>query len=376
MNAIITSNPKMKNQRLFCWLPVHIISLMLWFTGTCVAQESKLDTLVNRFLSGQYDSGFIAFQRQILYPQIRTAAVDQSSNGTNKQTRFAQPFYCFVGWNSTNFIIGFSESLQITNTAGLGDASRLYGFDGSSYWQLLQEASHNYIDSKENAGILPPSDSASVLTVIPAKEAASSDTHVENSTLAVINELAAECRRVVQCGFSFPLVAIPDTIGSNGISVTGAGSRQQNVRVVGNLKHPEEFYYEPSTNVVMRFHVRFDYVSESMVIDRLSRNGPRPVTSVRYQILAIKPWDIPSTARPFSWETYRSDAGRIIGEVVKNGATLNAEVGSNGQIQPGKIIEPAKPLPGYAHSVVWVYAALAVTTVFFLTLIFVRKNKT
>ena len=316
------------------------------------AQEGQLGTLVNRFLVGQEGSGFVVFERQILYPPMRRPVSVSTTNATNQETNLGlpPPFYCFFCWNNTNFVIGFSQNTQVTNTVGLGEANRLYGFDGSSYWQLLQEASHTYINSKVNSGILAPIDSASMLTVIPAKEAVPSDMHVEDSTLTVIKELLAECRRVVQCGFSFPIDGTPETISSNGIAVKGAGSRLQNVRVIGNLKHPEELYYEPSTNVAMRFHVRFDYATESLVIDRLSRNGSRPVTSIRYRILAVKPLDTQPGARPFSWETYRSNAGRIIGEVIKDGATLSAEVGTNGQLQIGKIIQPAKMLPGQPHT--------------------------
>ncbi|MEI8288683.1 MAG: ATP-dependent metallopeptidase FtsH/Yme1/Tma family protein [Verrucomicrobiota bacterium] len=313
------------------------------------AQEGQLGTLVNRFLAGKEGSGFVVFERQILYPPMRRPVSVSTTNASKNETNLGlpPPFYFSFGWNQTNFVIGSSKNMPVTNSADVGESERLFGFDGSSYWRLSQGAVRYYINSKEEPGFLAPIDSASTLVVIPAEEVLNSDKmHVETPDFSVLNETVAECRRVAQCGFSFLLQRPPDMVGSNVMVVMGANSRSQEVRVVGSLQHPEELYYEPSSNGMLRFHVRLDYASESMIVDRLSLHGTKPVTSIRYHILAVKPWDTQPGARPFSWETYRSNAGRIIGEVIKDGATLSAEVGTNGQLQLGKIIQPAKMLPG------------------------------
>jgi hypothetical protein len=149
----------------------------------------------------------------------------------------------------------------------------------------------------------------------------------------------------VQCGFSYPLQKAPELVSSNRLAVTGAASQTQTVRVVGSLPHPEDFFYEPSSNFVARYHVRFDHDSESLIIDRLNHEGTRTVLSIGYQIIAVKPWDIQPAAQPFSWETYRSNAGRIVANVIQDGATVSAKVTADGTLQLGGTTEPAQPLP-------------------------------
>jgi len=351
----------------------YIFSIIFLLVFKAQANESHVATLYQQFLTGTNSTGFIVFEREITFPPRRAKFSAPTSVGSNsvQQLNIPNKNYFSFCWADSNFIITSSSDAPLTNENDVASASRLYGYDGQSYWRLLNDASQTYINSKEGPGFLPPVDSASILTVIPKDEALSSrDKYVPNATLSTINELAAECRRVVQLGFSYPIQGKPSMVSSTVIIVNGVGGRTQTMHITGSMDHPEILNYDATTNAMAKFRVSIDYSTDTLIIDRLSASGRKPITTIHYKILSVR-MPAPSQEKSmFSWQTYKANDGKVIAELAKSGATVSADFTKDGNLQPGKMLTPAKPLPGRAPNRIFIYLFFVVSTIGLLVFIF------
>jgi hypothetical protein len=331
--------------------------------------HSPLLLLYNALLAGTNSEGCVTFERQIVVPA-------RGRSGSTNTPKLPPPDAAYVTflWDGAKYLVAYSRRTP-TEERSISSAERLYGFDGTNYWRLLKSVSTTYLNEGGQSQILAPVDVQSQLTVISTEEASNAlDRYVANPTLTTINEFAAECRRVVQLGFSFHLTQAPTWLNSNSFSIVSAGHGSQIVTVTGDAGSPDTITYSDSSNTLPKFKATVGFSENALVIDRLSSVTFRPFATIKYRVLSVR---IPNTSAPstaYSWQTYRADAGNVVAEVAKNGATVRGAFKDDGTLEPqNKVLAPAKPLPESRKAPTVILWVLGVTSFVPLVLIFLFK---
>lgn len=347
------SNPFMTHLR-----PKFIVFVCALLVNS-VHGNTNVETIYKTLLSGTNFSGLIVFEREITYPTIPaiSARIQQTDNGADIKPAISNKNYFSYFWSGSNYIVACSSDAPITSENDIRISKKLYGYDGNNYWRFMRDAGYTYINSGEDRRFLAPIDSTSVLTVIPKDEALNSQgKYVSNATLSTINELSAECRRVAQLGFSFPMSGRPEIVNSNELVFSGFGGRVQSAHINGNFQKPNLIYFDSSPTVPASFRVALNYADDFVVIDKLSTAGKRPVITIRYRVLGFASSALPITGPIFSWSTYKPNEGKLLSELAKDGAIVGADINKDGNLQPTeRIIIAANPLAGHAHNRLIIY---------------------
>src|ERR1043166_1000249 len=198
------------------------------------ADESRVAGLFQRFLTQTNTSGLVVFQREVALP-VRPAAA-RSADGRFQSDSGRTNYYSFF-WNGTNFLMAQSSEKPVTNETALASAKKICGYDGKFYWRLINDAVQTYT-KPTNGAAADLVDSADMLTVVPQEEAEHADPRVDRVMPALL-ELAAECRRVVQMGFTFPMAGPPVRVSSNTFTARGIDGMEQTAQMTGDPDRPE-----------------------------------------------------------------------------------------------------------------------------------------
>ena len=339
------------------------ICVIVFFTFVGVrAAESYLTVLSRSFFMDTNSIGFAAFSRQMTFPRPRPLPSAWGSNEKNSLTPPSpQTTYLAYCWSGSNFIIASSRNAPVTNINDLTSADRLYGFDGDSYWEMtLNFPTRTYIKTADGADSFPPVDIVNRLTIIPKDESdREAGRYQTDVTLRTIKRLVMECRRVVQLGYSYPLAALPRVDTTNVILERGSSRQMDAGHFTGTQDHPEKFRFDTSPP----YEVEMDYAKNTLIIDGFSQteNHGR-VNQTRYQIITVETPNLFGKIGMFSWKTYKPQDGELATEMVKNGATHRAEITTNGSINLGTVVIPAKPLGFHSRSNITIIFFLIVTT--------------
>jgi hypothetical protein len=301
------------------------------------AEESRVAILYKHFLNGTNNSGRITFEREITFPIRRS--LRQTDNDSPAAPRKA----CMVfSWKNANFFITSSpdhpiEGPSLTNA----NSFSAHGYDGQSFWSFANNNSTNYVRRGEAKELLQPVASSSQLEIIPKGEVENSrGKFVENPSMGTINGLLDECRRITQFGCSLPIQGQPRVLGSNTLMLTTLNGVSNTVQIVGDSEHPQTL----STSSSNPYRVTIDYKTDTLIIDRMSTRGKLPVSTIKYKIMSIDLSDQGTKASNYSWQTYKAAAGNVFCKVAESGAVRKANITTNGEIEAGQVLKPARPL--------------------------------
>ena len=295
-----------------------LVSLLCLAALPARGQEGCLTTLYRRFLTNIPSSGFVAFERNLVYPEPPHSGSPVVEGGGNRPIPLKNNCWCFL-WDGPRFLIVSSPAAitHETDLASRSTAPRLfYGYDGQTYWILRANAVRSYRAVNGGPDLLHPAGIASALAVFDKEEASALGAAGSQSDrrLAGILERAAESRRVVQMGFSLPLAEPPRLVAPGQLLLTSLDGRSQTARFTGPRERPETFEYLGSSRAIGNFRVTLGFQTNTLAIDRLSSRGKRRVSSIHYKLLAAS---VPAPALAdsvFAWQTYQPAEGRLIRE--------------------------------------------------------------
>lgn len=276
--------------------------------------------LYQRFLTGHQSTGFIAFERKLVFPEPPNQ-VAGSEAFRNPSIPLKLDYRCFL-WNGSKFL-SVSSDAPITNETDIVRSatsptriSDFCGYDGETYWNLRANVMRVY--RKVDAGQYDqqvPIEINSTLAVFTREEELSlaRGGRQSNRPLASILDHAAESRRVAQMGFSLPVEEPPTLVASNQMLLRSPDGRSQTVVFTGPREQPEILEYYAPSNTTGSFRVIPGFQTNTLTIDSLSSRSKLRTSTIRYRVLAAS---VPSSlpASMFSWQSYRPTAGELIRE--------------------------------------------------------------
>jgi hypothetical protein len=240
--------------------------------------------------------------------------------------------------------MAFSRGAAATNAEALAFGDRLYGFDGEAYWCWRRNPPVRvYEKADEHRGSGVPADEYTTLKVISKAEVVQErgryEPDFEFSTGA---SLAAECREVVQFGFSSPLRGPPRLAGFDLTFEPAEDGAIVRARLTDDPLRPAGLSYSLSAGEGLR--LVFDYAADAVEIARLS--GTNVTAKIRYDLLVTRIGSQAQAPSIFSWRAYVPQATRVLAEVVTNGATFRASIATNNELMPEEMLVRARPLTG------------------------------
>lgn len=281
------------------------------------ADEDCLASLYQRFLRGHQSTGFIAFERTVVYPKAPTQVTETGTNGNPSIPKL--DWRCFL-WNGSKFLVVLSDA-PITNETDIAHSatspthiSIFCGYDGETYWSLRANTIRTYrkVDDVQYDE-QRPIEIKSTLAVFTREEELSlaREGRKSNRQLAAILDRAAESRQVAQMGFSLPLEEPPTLITSNQMLLKSTDGRSQTVVFTGPREQPEILEYHAPSNTIGNFCVITGFQTNTLTIEGLSSRLKLRTSTIRYRVLAASvPSSLPVSA--FSWQTYQPTTGELI----------------------------------------------------------------
>ena len=350
-----------------------LISLLVVKTQ---AQEGPLIALYKGFLAATNSDGFLVVKRKITFPASPRRILEHlATNGVQRTERRVDYFVSFC-WDGPRFVIAFSSDAPLTNESDFATAERLYGYDGTNYWRLLNDASKTYVGSPADLSVAAPIDVSSYLSIIPEEEVLSSQNkYVANPAYTSIMQFASECRHVAQFGYEGNLTEPPRITSDNTIVISGTSKHAKAAEFTGDADQPTSITFGASAKGAPTFRLSMDYATDTMTVDRVSSVSGKTMNTIRYTILLFRAPVLSTPKSPFSWQSYQATAGNIIGDTAKAGATVNMEVTKDGVPQLGKVSTPAQPLPGRARNPIYVYLIFALSSIIPIVLIIRFRNQ-
>jgi hypothetical protein len=255
------------------------------------------------------------------------------------------------------YLIALSKVAPITNANNLASADKLYGFDGEAYWSLrLDSPVRVYPRAGQDRELLPPENSFNTLHVISKAEAVQQRGRTKPDTVLVtMTALASECRRLVQFGVSYPLSQPPRVAGSE-LFVTGTDEGGSVVaELAGEPGRPSGLSYSLPGGKVLR--VRIDYATDTVRVSRLS--DTHLVAEMEYHLFFLEKEGEAPAPSVFSWQTYRADAGQLLAQVARNGATFSAQIATNNTLRPVRKLVAASTDPSATRRLIALLFVLA-----------------
>jgi hypothetical protein len=289
-------------------------------SARAATNEGPLAVLYHDFLSGSNRSGYVTFDRVVNYPPIPSQG---ASVGSIRRASSATNYVSFC-WDGPQFVVCESP---ITATDRPSRGMRWYGYDGTNYWHLFTDNSVTY--RSDDKDLTRPLSSSSDLMVIPKTEAAGQPA---SSAVSSITELGAECRRVVQFGFSIPMERKP-CVWKDTLSVESGGLPPEMLKFKGALEHPEQLEPNSGSDSVPRVRAAVDFARNSLSIQKLNWRGSSWVYSNQYVVMSVRIPEPPATNPVFSWQSYKV-GGVINASLMKGGNTVRSEITPDGELRP------------------------------------------
>jgi hypothetical protein len=290
--------------------------------------HGRLAGLYQQLLSGSCTQGFVSFERVIVSPK----------SGPRPPAPTAVAF-C---WAGARYLIAFTRGTAVTNVEALASADMLYGFDGEAYWCWQgNPPARVYAKTDGDRGSSPPLDSFTTLRVISRAEVLNGQGRYQpDGGFSNSSALAAECREVVQFGFPYPLKGPPRLAGSDVTFESAEDGAAVRAHLTGDPNRPARLSYSLPTG--KGFRLLLDYAADTVDIARLS--GTNVTADIRYHLLAARTGGGGQAPSFFSWPAHVPETGRVMAEVVTNGATFLARITPDKELLPEEMLVPAKSL--------------------------------
>lgn len=341
-----------------CWvwkLAGLICAALCTVVCTAKAEEGMVALLYKQFLAGSNSTGFVVFDRTLIYPEPPKHSAMKLPDGVTLAKNPSNHHYYAFCWSGLKYFIASSDDAPLTNENDIMSAKRIEGYDGEYYWRLMIDAVQTYPETIYKPGFVAPIDSASILTLIPRDEKKSmeADRTNENAMLESMVAFFDECRRVTQFGLSAEMMGRPVITGPDTLIVHDASGRQHSAQLMGSTNLPDCVDCNPVNNKAPRYRVSIDSATDTLTIDRFPKRltAAKPSVVISYKVLAVHMPNLAKDDSIFAWQSYTAKVGKIDAQLIKKGETWSATITKDNQVVPGEVqvqVED-KVAPGIKH---------------------------